>query len=118
VSAIADRPVRRHRRVTVRVPARYGAEGSSRQVDAVVTTLGAGGVFIPSETPLPAGCHVRVLLRLGRVAHELHGRVVWANDATVAGVPASGRGMGIAFIDAAAQERLAQALAELEGSEL
>jgi hypothetical protein len=40
--------------------------------------------------------------------------VVWSKDASVAGVPASGRGMGIAFSDPAAQSRLADALAELD----
>ena len=111
--AVASHPRRRrYRRLTVRIDVSFLCEEDGSVHSAVATTLGAGGLFIPSETPLPAGTPLRVRLRLPgtEVDHELSGRVVWANDRNTPGVPASGRGMGIAFKDRPGIVRLARAL--------
>jgi len=108
------RPQRRYRRLTLRLDVSYLAEESGAVASAVATTLGAGGLFIPTEHPLHPGEAVRVRFRLpwGGPAFELAARVVWANHASTPGVPPSGRGMGIAFRDPAAQRRLAAALSD------
>jgi len=75
------------------------------------TTLGAGGLFIESDEPLPAGSLVKVRFRLpGREPlHEIEGRVVWAHGA---GRDPAGKspGMGVAFLDAQATAELARSL--------
>ena len=103
---------RRYRRLTVRLEVSWLVEGSGAVGTAIATTLGAGGLFVPSEAPLPPHSEIRVRFRIpgSRVAHELPARVVWANEADTPGVPASGCGMGIAFRDKRAQTQLARAL--------
>ncbi len=103
---------RRYRRLTVRLEVSWIVEGDGRIGTATATTLGAGGLFVPSEEPLPARTQLRMRFRLpgGAEVHELPARVVWANDAATPGIPASGRGMGIAFQDKNAQTRLARQL--------
>jgi len=110
-----SRPHRRYRRLTLRLDVSYLAEESGEVASAVATTLGAGGLFIPTERPRPPGEPLRVRFRLpwGGPDFELAARVVWANHASTPGIPASGRGMGIAFRDPPAQRRLAAALAEI-----
>lgn len=107
------RPRRRYRRITVRIHVSYLAEERGSVASAVATTLGAGGLFIPTDHPLRPGEPLRVRFRLpwGGPDHELAARVVWANDTSTAGVPPSGRGMGVSFRDPRAQARLAAALA-------
>jgi len=110
----AGPPRRRYRRLTLRIEVSYLAEERGEVTSGVATTLGAGGLFVPTEQPLPPGEPLRVRFRLPRGGPELElaARVVWANDAATPGVPPSGRGMGIAFRDPAAQRRLAVALAD------
>lgn len=105
---------RRYRRITLRVDVSYSAEGEIYSGQA--TTLGAGGLFIATDTPLPAGTKVRVRFRLpgGRSDHELDARVVWANDPQVSGIPESARGMGVSFADKRPAARLAYELANLD----
>jgi uncharacterized protein (TIGR02266 family) len=111
--------VRRYRRVTMRVPVRVRclADGSTLSVEA--TTLGAGGLFVPTPNPLPPGTQLTVRFNLpgDDGDHSLHAEVVWANAATTPGVSAAGRGMGVAFRDAGAIARLAKALGQIESSE-
>ena len=110
--ASALREQRRFRRLTVRLEVSWLVEDDGRVGAALATTLGAGGLFIASEDPLAPGTRLRVRLRLpgGDKAHELAGRVVWANAPSTPGVPPSGYGMGISFTDRNTQARLARDL--------
>jgi uncharacterized protein (TIGR02266 family) len=101
---------RRYRRRTVRVRVEYdGVDGPQR---AVATTLGAGGMFVATDEPLPEHTLLQLRFRLeaGGALHEIEGRVVWVNrpgdDHTHT------RGMGIEFGNPAARSLLAR---ELEG---
>ena len=103
--------IRRYRRRTVRVAVEYaGTFGHAR---AVATTLGAGGMFIASEAPLPTGTRftVRFSLPGTHSVHEIPAHVVWSN--TSADANGSGVGMGIAFDDRRACASLAIALETL-----
>ncbi len=102
-------PKRRFRRRTVRVLVDYQTEGEVHCEYA--TTLGAGGMFIETESPLPSGQQLKVRFRLpdeGGV-HEIEARVVWcqrSEQGTLSRAP----GMGIEFTDAVATSALARAL--------
>jgi uncharacterized protein (TIGR02266 family) len=78
------------------------------------TTLGAGGLFIETETPLPPGSRPKLAFRLpdGDLRHELEGEVVWSRRPADAG--AGSPGMGIEFCDRAARSRLARELQRLD----
>lgn len=109
---------RRYHRLTVRLEVAWRVEPEGSVEVGLATTLGAGGLFIPSPRPLVPGTQIRVRLVLpGQYAvHDLPGEVVWANEPDTPGVPASGRGMGVAFRDRAAQARLARGLMRLPGA--
>ena len=103
---------RRFRRRTVRVLVDYTARGEVHCEYA--TTLGAGGLFIESESPLPQGTHLKVRFRLSAGSgegsvHEIEGRVVWT-QAPEAGERQRAPGMGISFTDAVATAALAREL--------
>jgi Tfp pilus assembly protein PilZ len=105
---------RRFRRRTVRVLVDYAAPDGVRCEYA--TTLGAGGLFIESDEPLPPGSIFKVRFRLpssGRI-HEVESRVVWSHVATAPGASAQAPGMGIVFTNASATAELARALDEGE----
>jgi uncharacterized protein (TIGR02266 family) len=105
---------RRFRRRLVRMLVDFHAEGMPRCEYA--TTLGAGGVFIETEAPLPPGSVLRVRFRLpgGSALHAIEGRVTWQHrqEEARAGDVRPG-GMGVAFTDAAAAAKLARELEEL-----
>lgn len=105
---------RRYRRLTVRLQVTWQVEADGEVGSALATTLGAGGLFVPTEEPLPRHTSIRVRFTLPDVgtSHELPAEVVWVNDASLE-VPLSGRGMGIAFRDRNAQSRLARELERL-----
>jgi uncharacterized protein (TIGR02266 family) len=101
---------RRYRRRTVRVRVEYdGVDGPQR---AMATTLGAGGMFVATEEPLPEHTRLGLRFRLeaGGALHEIEGRVVWVNRP--GDVHTHTRGMGIEFGNPAARSLLAR---ELEG---
>jgi Tfp pilus assembly protein PilZ len=101
---------RRYRRRTVRVCVEYtGADGPQR---AMATTLGAGGMFIATDEPLPVHALLALRFRLedGGLLHEIEGCVVWANRPEED--HALTCGMGIEFGNPAARGLLAR---ELEG---
>jgi uncharacterized protein (TIGR02266 family) len=104
------RHTRRYRRRTIRVSVEY--ETLEGRQHATATTLGAGGMFIATESPHAASTLVVVRFRLeaGGTCHEIDGRVVWANQPGAAGARAPG--MGVEFTDPAACAKLAR---ELEG---
>jgi uncharacterized protein (TIGR02266 family) len=102
---------RRHRRLTVRIDVEYATSEIHGRAQA--TTLGAGGLFIATETPLPPGTVIAVSFSLPGSAqrHRIVGHVVWRQSPGGRAGPAPG--MGIAFKDPAAAGALA---AELEAT--
>jgi uncharacterized protein (TIGR02266 family) len=74
------------------------------------TTLGAGGVFIETESPQPPGSRLALRFRLpgGALEHQIAGRVVWRRRPSDPGQHAPG--MGIEFTDRAAAQQLAREL--------
>jgi len=106
------RPRRRFRRRAVRVLVEYLSNtGLCRDF---ATTLGAGGMFIETDEPLPPGTRLKLRFRLpaSDVAHEIEGFIAWARR-PAHGVTGSA-GMGIEFADRAACAELALALERIE----
>jgi uncharacterized protein (TIGR02266 family) len=103
---------RRYRRLTVRLLVDFVT--SARVRCEYATTLGAGGLFVESEEPLPAGTRLKVRFRLpGREAlHEIEGRVAWCQPAGEDARRAPG--MGVEFTDAVAISALARELEKWE----
>jgi uncharacterized protein (TIGR02266 family) len=77
------------------------------------TTLGAGGLFVATDDPLPARetLELRFQLPGSRQRHEIPGRVVWRKRPEDPGDYTPG--MGVEFTDRAAIERLAKELEAL-----
>jgi len=108
---VARETTRRFRRRTLRVLVEYLCEAGLCCDPA--TTLGAGGLFIETESPQREGTRLKLRFRLpaGETTHEIEG-LVWARSPGSPGSP----GMGIEFTDRAAAVRLARELAELDGA--
>lgn len=101
---------RRFRRRTIRVLVDYPVDGAIRCEYA--TTLGAGGLFLECDEPLPLGSLLKLRFRLPHEEdlHEIEGRVSWF---LAPGDPRRGSqppGMGVEFTDALAASKLAHAL--------
>jgi uncharacterized protein (TIGR02266 family) len=109
---LAERPRRRYRRRTLRVLVEYVCENGLSTEPA--TTLGAGGLFIEGETPLPRGATLKMRFQLpgSQLMHEIEGRVVWRRRAGDPGHHSPG--MGIEFTDRAGAARLARELETLD----
>jgi Tfp pilus assembly protein PilZ len=78
------------------------------------TTLGAGGLFIESESPLSEGYSLKMRFRLpgSSHTHEIEGRVAWCKRATDPSHHSPG--MGIEFTDRDATILLARELERLK----
>ena len=109
---VARETTRRFRRRTLRVFVEYLCAAGLCCDPA--TTLGAGGLFVETESPQREGTSLKLRFRLpeSELAHEIEGRVVWARRPGSPGGQAPG--MGIEFTDRAASARLARELAELD----
>jgi len=105
---------RRYKRRTVRVMVDYIAAG--RACCEYATTLGAGGMFIQSEEPLPPDTLVKVRFRLddeeGSEFIEMEARVAWSQPA-VWEDPGKDPGMGLEFVDKVAIAEFARKLDSL-----
>lgn len=103
-----QRPKRRYRRRTVRVLVEY-VSSAGLFVDPSIT-LGAGGLFIETETPLLEHSVLKMRFRLpgSATTHEIEGRVVWRRRPSDPG--SYSPGMGIEFTDRAAAANLAREL--------
>lgn len=108
----AGRPRRRYRRRTVRVLVEYVSDAGLAADPA--TTLGAGGIFIETESPLAESSSLKMRFTLpgGQTLHEIEGRVVWRRRPSDPGQHAPG--MGIEFTDRSAASRLARELESLD----
>lgn len=102
---------RRYRRVTTRVRVEFCDANGPRQETA--TTLGAGGLFVSTEDPLPRGTPLKVRFRIfeGGHLHDIEARVVWAKRSSDPGAYAPG--MGVEFRNPQAAARLALELLEV-----
>ena len=102
------RMTRRYRRRTARVRVQYDAPDGPHTETA--TTLGAGGMFIATDEPLPEQTILKLTFQLapGEQTYEMQGRVIWANRPEDEHVRAPG--MGIEFTNPAACGELARAL--------
>jgi uncharacterized protein (TIGR02266 family) len=107
-----ERPKRRYRRRTVRVLVEYVSD-AGLCVDPA-TTLGAGGLFIETDTPLREHSALKMRFRLpgSGTTHEIEGRVVWRRRHHDPG--SHSPGMGIEFTDRAATVSLALELETLK----
>jgi uncharacterized protein (TIGR02266 family) len=105
------RPKRRYRRSTVRVIVEYLSDAGVCSDPA--TTLGAGGLFIETETPLEKGASLKMRFQLPGSSqnHQIEGRVVWRHRPADPGHHAPG--MGIEFTDRGAAGKLARELETL-----
>lgn len=104
---------RRYKRRTVRVMVDYVAGG--RACCEYATTLGAGGMFIQSETPLPRDTLMKVRFRLEEDSPEfveMEARVAWSQP-PVAEDPSRDPGMGLEFTDRVAIAELARKIEAL-----
>ena len=109
---MTDVPARRRfRRRTLRILVEY--LGETGLCCDTATTLGAGGLFVETETPVPIGAALKLRFRLpgGEQEHHIEGQVVWSR----AGVETRGTapGMGIEFTDRKAIQKLARELETL-----
>jgi uncharacterized protein (TIGR02266 family) len=112
MSNVADRPTRRYRRRTVRIMVEYLSDTGVQQERA--TTLGAGGLFIETDSPVAAGSVLKLRFQLSETGahHEIEGRVIWSKG--VANRDAGATGMGIEFLNRAAANALAIELENLD----
>ena len=112
MSGAARQPRRRYRRRTVRITVEYLSDTGLHCERA--TTLGAGGLFIETDSPVAAGSLLKLRFQLSEtgVQHEIEGRVVWSRG--VGHSDAGAIGMGIEFLNRTAANALA---VELENSD-
>jgi len=105
---------RRYRRRTVRVLVEYLSDAGL--CCDLATTLGAGGMFIQTEEPLPADSTIKLSFQLpgGSQRHAFEGRVVWANRPRAGAIGILG--MGIEWTDPRASQRLAHEIEDLADS--
>ncbi len=105
---------RRHRRRTLRVMVDYVAEG--RPCCEYATTLGAGGMFIRSDNPLPKGSMLKIRFRLPTEEEspllEMDARVAWSQT-PVEDDSTRDPGMGIEFTDKLAVAELGRMLLKI-----
>ncbi len=104
---------RRFRCRTLRVLVDYATPAGPRCDYA--TTLGAGGLFIQTETPLADGTRFKARFRLpgGDSVHEIDARVVWSRSLSKPAESVHALGMGIEFVDSVGVSRLARELEDL-----
>ncbi len=78
------------------------------------TTLGAGGLFIETDSPVVTGSLLKLRFQVLEVGahHEIEGRVVWSTG--VENGVASVTGMGIEFLNRTADNTLAGELDNLD----
>lgn len=109
---ISRQPKRRYRRRTVRVMVDYQSDAGLASDPA--TTLGAGGLFIETENPLPPGSRLKMRFHLpgSSDTHEIEGRVCWRKQPDDVGHHSPG--MGIEFTDRTAMIPLARELETLD----
>jgi uncharacterized protein (TIGR02266 family) len=115
MSKVSGASKRRYRRQTVRITVVYLSNTGLHSERA--TTLGAGGLFIQTDSPMAAGSLLKLRFQLSETGahHEIEGRVVWSKS--VGNTTAAGAtGMGIEFLDRVAANALALELEDFDRS--
>ncbi len=112
MSKPAGRPKRRYRRRTVRIAVEY-LSGTGLRCEKA-TTLGAGGLFIETDSPEAADSLLKLRFQLSETGahHEIEGRVIWSRG--IGNRDAGATGMGIEFLNRAAASALAVELENLD----
>ena len=112
MSKVADRPKRRYRRRTVRITVEYLSDTGLHRERA--TTLGAGGLFIETDSPVATGSLLKLRFQVSEAGthHEIEGHVIWSKSVENPDVGAIG--MGIEFLDRTAANALAVELENLD----
>lgn len=112
MSSVRAASKRRYRRRTVRITVEYLSNTGLHCERA--TTLGAGGLFIETDSPAAAGSILKLRFQLSETGgrHEIEGRVVWSKS--VGNAAAGTTGMGIEFMDRAAATAVAVELEHLD----
>jgi Tfp pilus assembly protein PilZ len=112
MNKVAGRPKRRHRRRTIRITVEYLSDTGLHCERA--TTLGAGGLFIETDSPLAAGSLLKLCFQLSEAGthHEIEGRVIWSKGTRNG--DSSATGMGVEFLNRAAASTLAVELENLD----
>lgn len=107
---------RRFRRHVVRVLVDYVSREGARCEYA--TTLGPGGLFVETDTPLPLGSPLRLRFRLpgGQRLHEVEARVAWLYVPAEPDRSPRPPGMGVEFTDTVAAAGVARELEDLESA--
>lgn len=98
---------RKHRRMPLVTEVRYRPLKDDSAPEALTTPvtkldLGEGGMFVPTNEPLPPGTYVSLEFTVPTSLSPISvvGRVAWNGDAT------KGKGMGIEFYDLDPHSRL------------
>ena len=112
MSRAASHPKRRYRRRTVRITVEYLSDTGLHCERA--TTLGAGGLFIQTDSPAAVGSLLKLRFQLSETGtrHEIEGRVVWSNS--IGNGAAGATGMGIEFLNRTAASAVAVELESLD----
>jgi len=112
MSGVSGASKRRYRRRTVRITVEYLSDTGLHCERA--TTLGAGGLFVETDSPMAAGSLLKLRFQLSATGtpHEIEGRVVWSNHFGDAAAGATG--MGIEFLDRTAANAVAVELENLD----
>ena len=110
---LTNENTRRFRRQTVRILVDYHCHDGVRCDYA--TTLGAGGLFVATESPLAVRTVLKTRFRLAGdgTLHEVEGKVVWTRSGE--GERFQSPGMAIQFRDPVATAQLARELGDFEG---
>ena len=112
MSSVRGVSKRRYRRRTVRITVEYLSDTGLHCERA--TTLGAGGLFIETDSPAAAGSLLKLRFQISETGacHEIEGRVVWSKSVGNAAA-AGATGMGIEFLDRGAATAVAVELENL-----
>ena len=112
MSSVRGASKRRYRRRTVRITVEYLSDTGLHCERA--TTLGAGGLFIQTDSPAAVGSLLKLRFQLSETGtrHEIEGRVVWSNS--VGNGAAGATGMGIEFLNRTAASAVAVELESLD----
>lgn len=98
---------RRHPRLVTRTEVLVAVEGRAETATLLTRDISAGGMFVSTEQPPPAGTIVRITLRTLAGDLELRGRVVSALDGAQALTSGDEPGAGIQFTQLGESQRLA-----------
>ena len=89
-------PVRRHSRLRVRVPVRYGPLNFKSR--AFAENLSEGGAYIDTAAVYDVGAHLNLAVEFPDRTFMLRGEVVWIDEVPGIESRVAQAGMGLAFL--------------------